>query len=100
MNANLMTRLDLLQATIPDPTRRRTARGLLRTCRELGDHIARARQLDEFANTEAERDAIHQLITELERRRAELADGGNLAERVRGERAEKQDAKRSLWQGV
>ncbi len=85
-NEYLRTRLRLLCQTMPTTARRRTARGRLKTCRELTEHLRRARQLRAYAASEADREAVERLIEDIERRRDELSDGGNLAARVRANR--------------
>lgn len=97
MNSHLKTRLGFLRSTIPTARRRRTARGRLRTCRGLGEHIARARQLYGLAADDTERAWIDELVAELERRRTELADGGGLASRVRADRAARVEARKALF---
>jgi hypothetical protein len=78
----LRARLDNLWRLMPSPRRKRTARGRLRTCRDLGEHIRRAERLRKHARTDAERAEIQALIAECAERRAELSDGGELARRV------------------
>ncbi len=85
-NEHLHARLRLLCQTMPKAARRRTARGRLKTCGELTEHLRRARQLGASATDEADREAVEQLIEDIEHRRAELSDGGNLAARVRADR--------------
>lgn len=87
----LQQRLALLWKTVPKASRRRTAGGGLRTCRALGDHARRARQLYKYARTDEERRWIDELIEYCERRRDELSDGGLLAERVREERGRRRE---------
>ena len=71
-SSDFRARLDMLSATIPSAERRRTARGVMRTCRELGDHIRRARQLHALATTDAAREAVDRLVAEIERRGLEI----------------------------
>ena len=86
-NPHLKDRLQFAWAIIPNASRRRTARGRLRTCRALTEHLDRARQLYAHARTDADRQAVDDLVAEIERQRAELADDGALVRRVRQERA-------------
>ena len=59
----------------------------MRTCRELGEHRERAMQLYKYSGSDAERQAIDELVAELERRRTELSAGGELRRAVQQERA-------------
>ena len=59
---------------------------VMRTCRELGDHIRRARQLHALATTDADREAVDRLVAEIEQRRAQLAEGVRLSVQVRADR--------------
>ena len=90
-SSDFRARLDMLSATIPSAERRRTARGVMRTCRELGDHIRRARQLHALATTDAAREAVDRLVAEIEQRRVQLAQGARLSVQVRADR----DARRA-----
>ena len=90
-SSDFRARLDMLSATIPSAERRRTARGVMRTCRELGDHIRRARQLHALATTEVAREAVDRLVAGIEQRRAQLAQGVRLSVQFRADR----DARRA-----
>lgn len=82
VNNYLRIRLQLIWDTIPSSARRRCARGLMRTCRALTDCLDRARQLLSYAETPVDREAIDELVAEIERRRDELSDNGQLARTV------------------
>ena len=87
MNHLLKSRLTILEETIPTANGRRTNRGRLRTCRQLGEHISRARQLLDLAKNESERAAVEEFVQSLEKRRADLAAEGALAKAARDDRA-------------
>ena len=89
-SSDFRARLDMLSATIPSAERRRTTRWVMRTCRELGDHIRRARQLHAEATTDAAREAVDRLVAEIEQRRAQLAQGARLSAQFRGDRDARQ----------
>ena len=65
----LRTRLRLAWATISSAARRRCARGVMRTCRELTESLDRVRQLPASAETPADRDAGPALVDGRARRR-------------------------------
>ena len=87
MNHLLQSRMRLLEDTIPSADRRRTHRGRLRTCRQLGEHIGRVRQLFTMATDESERSVVQEFIERLEERRAEIAAEGAVAKTAREDRA-------------
>ena len=76
--SQLRQRLELLRTIIPSADRRRTARGLLRTCRELIEHRSRVEQLHANAKTQSDRLAIDELVAEIEQRRSAIANGAEL----------------------
>ena len=78
-NSDLRARLLMLRESIPTADRRRTARGRMRTCRALTEHLALARQLYSIAETVPDRVAVDALIDEIDRRRSGLSMNGALA---------------------
>ncbi len=92
MDGHLQTRLRLLRDTMPSAARRRTARGYMRTCKELTEHLDRARQLLAYPATPAERKQVEDLVAEIEGRRDELSKGGQL----RGEVSQERTVRRNL----
>ena len=76
-----------LRETIPTAKRRRTARGVLRTCRELAEHRDLVSRLLADAETKADRRAIDELIADIEARRDELTDKGRLRQQVNAHRS-------------
>ena len=98
-SARLRTRLKWLQETIPTAKRRRTPRGVLRTCRELGEHRDNVARLRDYACTPADQQAINELIAEIEARRDELAGNGTLMQQVRKGRIER-SASANILAGV
>ena len=98
-SAQVRHALNLLWATVPTPAWRRVARGRLRTCRELGEHIRKARQLHDRTTNAADHEAIDALVEHCERLRAELSDGGRLAKCARVD-AERRKACRTTGGGT
>lgn len=86
-NEHLTTRLKFLRDTIPNATRARTARGRMRVCRALTEHIARARQLYAYVHTDHDRKSVDAIVSEIENRRSQLANGRTLASEACEERA-------------
>ena len=84
--SNLSTRLMMLKESIPTANRRRTARGLMRTCRALTDHLAMVRQLYAIAETAVDREAVDALVDEILHQRGSLSQDGRLAREARKER--------------
>ena len=84
---HIRTRLQFLWDTLPDPSRRRTARGRMRTCRELCDHCRRAEQLGAYVTCDADRKLIDELIAEINGRRDALIAKGRIRDEVRVEAA-------------
>ena len=85
-NEHLSTRLKFLWETIPNATRARTARGRMRVCRALTEHIARVRQFYVYVQTDCESGSVDALVSEIENRRSQLSNGGTLASKVCEER--------------
>ena len=85
-NGHLTTRLQLLWDTIPNANRARTARGRMRVCRALSEHIASARQLYANVQTECDRVSVDAIVAEIQNRRSHLANGRTLASEVSKER--------------
>lgn len=85
-------RLTNLWRLMPSAKRKRTARGRRRTCRALGIHAGHVRQLRKHARTNEELAAVDALVAKCERRRAELADDGQLARRAWEEREARRQA--------
>ena len=86
-NSHANTRLGLLWATMPAARRRHTAREGMIVCRHLTEHLRRARQLLAYAKIGADCEAVGELVAEIELRRDELSENGQLARRAREERA-------------
>lgn len=86
IGSHLATRLNQLRKTIPSADRRRTARGRMRTCKELTEHKRRAEQLRQEAQTETELAAVEALVTEINELRSLMARGGGLVRAVLDER--------------
>ena len=87
IGSHLATRLSQLRMTIPSADRRRTARGRMRTCKELTEHKRRAEQLRQDAPTETELAAVEALVTEIDEVRSLLAEGARLVRAVNDEKA-------------
>ena len=82
---HILVRLAFLRDTIPTADRRRTARGRVRTWRQLDEYRERASQLYAYAATEDERQPIDDLVAEIDAQQEELADGGALFEKAKAE---------------
>ncbi len=87
IGSHLATRLSQLRMTIPSADRRRTARGRMRTCKELTEHKRRAEQLRQDAQTKIELASVEALVTEIDEVRSLLAQGGGLVRAVHDEKA-------------
>ncbi len=87
IGSHLATRLSQLRMTIPSADRRRTARGRMRTCKELTEHKRRAEQLRKDAQSTTEMAAVEALMTEIDDVRSQLAKGGGLVRAVHDEKA-------------
>lgn len=79
-------RLQTFWETMPSAALRRTYRGVLATCRHLGNHKRKALQL--YGHTESDEDerSVDELIAHIEKLRSELADGDSLRTAVQRER--------------
>jgi len=86
IGSHIATRISQLQKTIPSADRRRTARGRMRTCKELTEHKRRAEQLRQVAQTETELAAVEALVREIDEVRSLLSQGGGLVRAVFDER--------------
>ncbi len=84
---HIRTRLQFLWDTLPDASRRRTARGRMRTCRQLSDHRRRAEQLGAYVTCDADRKLIDELIAEINGRPDALVADGRIRNEVRVEAA-------------
>jgi len=74
VRSTLLTRLDMLRASIPDVAPCRTKRGRVRKCIRFVEVRRRVEQLYETARTRPQRRLVDNLIAEIERRRDEVAD--------------------------
>lgn len=86
-SSELHRQLYWLRESIPSAKRRRTARGLMRTVRELAEHRKRTAALHVHAQTDAEHRAIDDLVAEIEHQRTKLNDDAALVEKTQAERA-------------
>ena len=86
IGSHLATRLNQLRKTIPSADARRTARGRMRTCKELTEHKRRAEQLRQDAQTKTELAAVEALVADIDQVRSLLAKGGGLVRAVIDER--------------
>lgn len=89
------SRVRLVRHLLPSESRRRTARGVLRVARALADLRRQAEQLQPLARSDEDRQAIAELITEIQGRIAALTRGTTLGVRARREREAR--ASRRLW---
>lgn len=87
IGSHLATRLNQLRKTLPCADRRRTARGRMRTCKELTEHKRRAEQLRQEAQTETELAAVEALVADIDQVRSLLAQGAGLVRAVHEEKA-------------
>jgi hypothetical protein len=85
-DSTVSQRVRFLRGIIPTEARRRTARGLLRVARALADLRLQAEQLQPLARSDEDRQAIADLVTEIQGRIATLARGTSLAVQARRER--------------
>jgi hypothetical protein len=74
-DSTVSQRVRFLRGIIPTEARRRTARGLLRVARALADLRRQAEQLQPLARSDEDRQAIEDLVTEIQGRIATLARG-------------------------
>lgn len=71
LHAYFQTRLMLLSETIPRGTRKRTTRGRMATCAQLGSHRRQAEQLFAHAQCPDDRERVDTLIRRIEEARSQ-----------------------------
>jgi hypothetical protein len=98
-DSTVSQRVRFLRGIIPTEARRRTARGLLRVARALADLRRQADQLQSLARSDEDRQAIADLVTEIQERIATLTRGTCLAAEVRRQRDARTRRRRDPWAG-
>ena len=82
MSSAFDVKIRFMEDTIPSGRYCKTARGRMGKCRELTEFRRTALQLCRHADTDTHRQRADDLVAEIDRRRAELAQGGNFARQI------------------
>ena len=82
MGSAFDVKIRLMEEAIPSGRYCKTARGRMGKCRELTEFRRTALQLYRHADADAHRRRVDDLVAEIDRRRAELAQGGNFASQI------------------